>query len=1524
MPQRAPVKTNDQILPQRVPVKKMGRRASLSDAPSMTTPLMTTGLNDTLSASCRGGDSISNSYRVPTKMQDTLTPLPSDSTKKSILRDSSKTPTSAKSMPYRSSLNDISTPPLNEGYCVPLKSMTQRIECTTTSLKGMEADTTPLSKSERSMNRRSFRSTRTASSYYSDRSTLGSSMNSITSIPIDVYESGYNDSMVSGLGVSARYSNRTNRSIALSESGSDDSDTYDSDDNSTSRNLDEMERSTGSASGIISFDDSWSLHNLALEQKQTDLHLSLTPFSDQKPKRRIDSIKIPAASMDFINANNKSNSNRDDSAKLLRMEMNLTQWSDDDDDDSVQSFMDEEPEPRTASRRGSLQFNEIMPRQGRRVSSLAWNDSGSTIGLGESRKSIAWEDQSNGHESFGASKNSVTWEDESFGASRQRSVKSLTWEDDSLAPPNLTRRSSLELDDGSDDSLGDFASLPSRNSLVKQSSEQSLGDFAGSGASGPSLAMEDSDSEGSLGEFFGGGPVSDDDSSSSESDGIIRDDEIFSDALQHMVESSAPPGFNRSQSRRGSVGDYTLSLSGKGDINDIDRSEKSITFGPSASRRRSISSINMDASIRSRDITTISEDSFEITAEELFLEHGGADEASFKSCSSSEVFDDSLSFYDSDEEKEKEKEQRIKDGLKWGLGSMAIGAIVGWVVKRFRKNNEEDDVSLDIMDDEMGNLSQSIFDELGQSLAQSAHDDLGQSIAHSLLDESVNFTGSEHLWGWASLGDGGASGELIVGALHMPGTDAAIIAAATGGGGTNAGATAAAAAAAAATTNTMNTMAVTAAANVTTAVVTTTTTLGNSAVAAAGAGVGIGAAAAAGGATAGATAGAAGSGVLAALGLTGTGGSAAAVMGSTIGALALAGSTYYSAGLTPMHNATGYNMTKFADGICPHPNPDNQTGVFRLTIDVTGMKGTNESWGWMPFSDGVGVNNTSSEVLKEVWEELFANAYNDLTEGGCNEIFERRVLNATLFSTTHTGSFEGSDDAFLETEWEVAVSCWDECPTEPIFGTELRRNLEPASLEPSTLEQQTEMTDADVDYSQVPRSLISQLDFQTHFEFDVKDAATDQGWEDPKADERSGVSLDQPANDSSIESFVIVSIDESANDQPTNDDPNEQLVNDSTIDQPVSEDPLLNVIVTNPPFTTPLIISNAPGVSKTRKPSSSPSAKPSENPTPSPTDWPTESPTHSPSKSPTDPPTHSPTEPPTKSPTDWPTESPTTHPSNSPSTSSSPSSVRPTFSTRSSASPSGSPSGPLIANDSPPLTGSPTSSVSKHPTSTPSTSEPSASPSESPTGPPSASPSGSPSASQSDAPSGSYYPSITPSERPSISLRPSASPSSRPTTKSPSDSPSSTPTSKPSSPPSSTPSDAPSDSPTPLPSYPPSFTPTDAPSSIPTSSPSDSPSSPPTILPSSQPTDHASVVVDKEPIRTDEFHRRLKKSNRHSLRLEDKKRNRKDSCLPRFSRSCNPKAGQDDCCGTATCQQEPGTDYYQCLEPGDDFTEITN
>lgn len=128
--------------------------------------------------------------------------------------------------------------------------------------------------------------------------------------------------------------------------------------------------------------------------------------------------------------------------------------------------------------------------------------------------------------------------------------------------------------------------------------------------------------------------VSDDDSSSSESDGVICDDEIFSDAIQHMVESSTPPGFN-----------YTLSLSGKGDINDIDQSEKSLT------------------------------------AEELFLQHRGADESSFKSCSSEE-FDDSFSFYDSDQEKEKEQAEQIKDGLKSSLKEMAIG-----VVKRIRKKS---------------------------------------------------------------------------------------------------------------------------------------------------------------------------------------------------------------------------------------------------------------------------------------------------------------------------------------------------------------------------------------------------------------------------------------------------------------------------------------------------------------------------------------------------------------------------------------------------------------------------------------------------------------------------------------------------------------------------------------------------------------------------------------------------------------------------------------------------------------------
>lgn len=79
------------------------------------------------------------------------------------------------------------------------------------------------------------------------------------------------------------------------------------------------------------------------------------------------------------------------------------------------------------------------------------------------------------------------------------------------------------------------------------------------------------DSDGSLEELSGGRGGSFDDSSSSESDGIICDDEIFADALWHIVESTTPPGFNQSHT--------LLPLSGKGEDSDIDQRGKRINCG---------------------------------------------------------------------------------------------------------------------------------------------------------------------------------------------------------------------------------------------------------------------------------------------------------------------------------------------------------------------------------------------------------------------------------------------------------------------------------------------------------------------------------------------------------------------------------------------------------------------------------------------------------------------------------------------------------------------------------------------------------------------------------------------------------------------------------------------------------------------------------------------------------------------------------------------------------------------------------
>jgi len=1188
-------------LPYRVVPTKMGRMETLNDTPK------TPSLHDSnsmmsyrLSSKTSRRGSLSDARKSAMKQADKLTPLYSESH-------------SMRAGGRLAQLNDIAEPPLSDaglmgmgaGYCVPLKSMSERNERTTvTSLRGKELDNSPVSMSERSAvsnSRRSFRSARTAGSYYSDRVTMGSSMSglstSISSIPTDVFDT-YHDSMISHLGGRGA-SNRTNRTYSC-ESGSDDScSSFGDSDDDHSVHLDEMESSTrsggiGKEIGIISFADTWSINQLAADQSLNDSQAASTLFPDRSQRSRA-SIRIPQGAMD-ANSVNASGHNRDGSSKLMRMEGDT--W--DDEDSLPEVHAEEEPKQ---TRRGSLQLNELVPRPMRRISSLAFDESGDSFGLGQSSnsfdldkstKSITWKDEEDFGASYGASLGASLGPSRR-GTSRRSSLasgtsskRSLTWKDDSLAPASSR---SIELEYGSDDdidfsgkpstllgfrqdsdrSLGDFAERPlsgspledSEGSLgdfaaasgvkedsdgsmgdfaaaagvkedsdssmgdfaaaaAKQDSEGSLGDFAsvaasrrssfaglGQGSDGSLGAAFNSlnNSDGSLGDFAGSGlssgrmrscfkegsnrsldfgesTDSDEDSLSEESDGLIRDDELFKDALSHMVGSSTPIAFQETRSpmgRRRSIGDrdYTLTLSGKGEeIPDIDRSEKSFTLG----RRRSISSIPasaLDASTRSRAISTISEDSFELTAEELGIydhAHGknlklalmqgrDDDNGSFMSCSSEE-YASSDEFYDSDEEKEK----RVKQGLMWGLGTMGIGALVGWIAKIFRKGGDED--GMDGLD------------------LETLHDELGQSVAQSVLDESVNFTGSEQLWGWASLGDGGASGELVLSALHLPGTETAIITAATGGGGATTGGTAAGAAAAAATANTM---AVTAAGNVGAIAVTTTAVIGNSAIAT-GAGIGLS------GAVSGV--GAAGTSVMAALGLTGSGSSAAAVMGSTIGALAVAGTTYYS-------SASGYNTTAahptFGYGTtyeCLHPNPDIQSGIFRLSLDVSGMQGTDEYWGWMPFSDGTGANSTSPEILREVWEELFVRTYNNLTNDGCSEVYERRVLNANLSWTAHTGH---SDDsvAFLETQWGVDVSCYESCPTEPIFGSELARFLEPATEAPTTING-TNSTD-ELYGSNPTKTLISPLEFRNLFETAVQEYARELGWGKPTEPENESI-----------------------------------------------------------------------------------------------------------------------------------------------------------------------------------------------------------------------------------------------------------------------------------------------------------------------------------------------------------------------------------------------------------------------------------
>ena len=137
------------------------------------------------------------------------------------------------------------------------------------------------------------------------------------------------------------------------------------------------------------------------------------------------------------------------------------------------------------------------------------------------------------------------------------------------------------------------------------------------------------------------------------------------------------------------------------------------------------------------------------------------------------------------------------------------------------------------------------------------------------------------------------------------------------------------------------------------------------------------------------------------------------------------------------------------------------------------------------------------EILKDVWEELFALAYNNITDNGCSELYERRVLDANLTATTHTGHSDDSD-AVLETEWTVTVSCYENCPTEPIFGSEFQRRLEPETVAPTETPtiNGTNTTDR-AHGSNYTKTLISELDFRSLFETTIQEVAQELGWGKP-------------------------------------------------------------------------------------------------------------------------------------------------------------------------------------------------------------------------------------------------------------------------------------------------------------------------------------------------------------------------------------------------------------------------------------------
>lgn len=523
------------------------------------------------------------------------------------------------------------------------------------------------------------------------------------------------------------------------------------------------------------------------------------------------------------------------------------------------------------------------------------------------------------------------------------------------------------------------------------------------------------------------------------------------------------------------------------------------------------------------------------------------------------------------------------------------------------------------------------------------------------------------------------------------------------------------------------------------------------------------------------------------------------------------------------------------------------------------------------FSDGKSNSNSSGEVLKELWEDLFVSQYNNITADGCNEMYERRIVDATLVSSDHTGTSEGQ--SILDTEWEVDVLCWEKCPTEPVFGTKLERRLEPTGGldfvdEPLNDEPMgdlefideplndepiadLEMFDDDFDgFNETDdaddtnkfvelRSVISELDFRKFFESDVHAAATAAGWEKPDASRGK-----RGDNELSFKNPVQEELEE---ENPMRDNPSKgnpvqkkekkkphRIVSNSPY-VARTEAPSITLLPSSKP-TSSTQPSTSPSGSPTMPPSPLLSGSPSESPTAmhtsSPTEWPTESPTNSPSQSPSVPRTELPTDPPTETPSEPPTESPTETPSISLTEipTESPTKLR-----------------SEIILEVVHLTAIPTEAPTESPTimpvetSNPTTNSfPSLNPSETPTKGPSHIPSVSPSEPliedqtiPNSTPNGFDHPIVQ-----NAGVKPSGSPSSNPSdspsassSESPSDNPSGSPSSNPSSIPTAAPSGSPSESPSG------SYFPSNVPSDYPTTSaePSAHPSEPPSISPSDSP-----------------------------------------------------------------------------------------